>query len=96
MIHAIVSLLTLVMRQNTLYIASSPGHSQILPRSHGEKLGEGLGSKLRHGPEMVDSVSTNRVHVTLIYKDRNLYRFDHPFFPYTSMYLFTAHHAHTK
>ena len=41
-----------------------PGSSQILSRSRGEKSGEGLGSKLRHGPEMVDSVSTNRVHVT--------------------------------
>ena len=38
-------------------LASSPGPSQILSRSHGEKSGEGLGSKLRHGPEMVDSVS---------------------------------------
>ena len=45
-------------------VASSPGHSQILSRSCGEKSGEGLGAKLRHGPEMVDSVSTNRVHVT--------------------------------
>ena len=36
----------------------------ILSRSREEKLGEGLGSKLRHRPEMVDSVSTNRVHVT--------------------------------
>ena len=45
-------------------IASSPGPSQILSRSRGEKSGEGLGAKLRHGPEMVDSVSTNRVHVT--------------------------------
>ena len=43
-------------------LASSPGHSQILSRSHGEKSGEGLGSKLCHGLEMVDSVSTNRVH----------------------------------
>ena len=36
------------------FVASSPGHSQILSRmrSQGEKL------KLRHGPEMVDSVST--------------------------------------
>ena len=40
-------------------IASSPGPSHILPRSRGEKSGEGLGAKLRHGPEMVDSVSTN-------------------------------------
>ena len=45
-------------------VASSPGHSQILSRSHGETSGEGLGSKLRHGPEIVDSVSTNRVHIT--------------------------------
>jgi len=36
-------------------LASSPGHSQILSCSRGEKSGEGLGSKLRHGPE-------NRVH----------------------------------
>ena len=27
-----------------------------------EKLGEGLGSLLRHGPEMVDTVSTNRMY----------------------------------
>ena len=40
-------------------LASSPGHSQILACSRGEKSGEGLGSSLRHGPEMVDSVSTN-------------------------------------
>ena len=39
-------------------LASSPGHFQILSRSRGEKSGEGLGSKLRHGPEMVDLVST--------------------------------------
>ena len=26
--------------------------------------GEGLGSKLRHGPEMMDLVSTNRAHIT--------------------------------
>ena len=43
-------------------LASSPGLSQILSRSRGEKSGEGLGSKLRHGPEMVDSVSTKQVH----------------------------------
>ena len=35
-----------------------------LSRSRGEKSGEGLRSKIRHGPEMVDSVSTNRVHIT--------------------------------
>ena len=29
-------------------VASSPGPTQILSRSHGEKLGEGLGAKLRH------------------------------------------------
>ena len=45
-------------------LASSPGPSQILSHSRVEKSGEDLGSKLRHGPEMVDSVSTNRVHVT--------------------------------
>ena len=37
-----------------LLVASSPGHSQILSRSHSEKSGEGLGSKLHHGLEMVD------------------------------------------
>jgi len=47
---------------NDIQLASSPGHSQILSHSHGEKSGESLGSKLRHGLEMVDSVSTNRVH----------------------------------
>ena len=45
--------------EGSLVLASSPGHSQILSRSCGEKSGEGLGAKLRHGPEMVDSVSTN-------------------------------------
>ena len=44
-------------------VASSPGPSQILSRSRGGKSGEGLGSKLHHGPEIVDLVSTNRVHV---------------------------------
>ena len=39
-------------------LASSLGHSQILYHSCGEKSGEGLGSKLRHRPEMVDSIST--------------------------------------
>ena len=29
-----------------------------------DSVSTGLGSKLRHRPEMVDSVSTNRVHVT--------------------------------
>ena len=46
------------------------GHPQILSRSCGEKSGEGLGSLLCHGLEMVDmvntynvdSVCTNRVH----------------------------------
>ena len=41
-----------------ILLASSPGPSQSLSRSHGEKSGEGLGVKLCHGPEMVDSVST--------------------------------------
>ena len=52
----------------TSMLASSPGPSQILSRCCGEKSGEGLGSKLRHGPEMVDSVSTNRVHIALLTK----------------------------
>ena len=40
-------------------------HTHIaLSRSHGEKSGEGLGSKLCHGTEMVDLVSTNWVHIT--------------------------------
>ena len=47
-------------------LASSPGHSQILSHSRGEKLGEGPGSLLRHGPDWlvrnVDLVCTNRVH----------------------------------
>ena len=42
----------------TIGVASSPGHSQILSRSRGEKSGEGQVPLLRHGPEMVDSVST--------------------------------------
>ena len=45
-------------QKDTQAETTSPGHSQILSRSRGEKSGEGLGSKLRHGPEMVDSVST--------------------------------------
>ena len=40
-------------------IASSPGHSHVFTGSHGEISGEGLGSKLCHRPEMVDSVNTN-------------------------------------
>jgi len=32
--------------QGNIYLASSPGHSQILSCSRGEKLGEGLGLKL--------------------------------------------------
>ena len=39
-------------------VASSPGHSQILSRSSGEKSGEGLVPLLRHGAEMVDSILT--------------------------------------
>ena len=39
--------------------ASSQGHPQILSPSRGEKSGEGLGSLLRHEPEMVGSVSTS-------------------------------------
>ena len=44
--------------KDELDLASSPGHSQILYRSRGEKSGEGLVPILHHGPEMVDSVST--------------------------------------
>ena len=44
--------------QGRQQLASSPGHSQILSHSRGEKSGEGLGSKLCHRPEMVDLVST--------------------------------------
>ena len=49
---------SLVLRYEVI-VASSPGHSQILSCSHREKLGEGLGSKLRHEQEMVDMVCTN-------------------------------------
>ena len=38
-------------------IGSFPGYSQILSHSCGEKSIE-MGALLRHGPEMVDSVST--------------------------------------
>ena len=41
----------------TTLLALSPGHSQILSHSRGEKSGEGLGSKLCHGPEMVHGLS---------------------------------------
>ena len=50
--------------QGKQQLALSPGHSQTLSHSRGEKLGEGLGLLLHHGPEMVDSVSANRVYVT--------------------------------
>ena len=47
-----------------LILASSPGPTQILSRSHGEKSGEGLGAKLRYDQKWwtrlvrnVDSVS---------------------------------------
>ena len=49
----------LYMHETWCTVASSPGHSQILSRSHGEKLGEGLGTLLRRGPEMVDLASAN-------------------------------------
>ena len=51
-----------VLLHGYFIVASSSGHSQILSRSRGEKSGEGLGSLLHHGPEMVDSLRTNRVH----------------------------------
>ena len=50
----------------TTQLALSPGHSQILFCSCGEKLGEGLRSLLCHRPEMVDTVSTNRDHITYL------------------------------
>ena len=40
------------------FIALSPGNSQILSHSRGEKSGEGLVPILHHGPEMVDLVNT--------------------------------------
>ena len=40
-----------------IYVASSPGHSQILSHSREKKLGEGLGSLLLHRPEMVDTIA---------------------------------------
>ena len=46
--------------ENRMTLSSSPGHYQFLSHSRGEKLGEGLGSLLRHGPEMVDLVSMLR------------------------------------
>ena len=46
-------------------VASFSGHSQILSRSCGENSGEGLGSLLRHGPEMVDSVMTYQVYILI-------------------------------
>ena len=49
---------TATMADSADTVASSPGHSQILSHSHGEKSGEGLVPLLRHGTEMVDSVST--------------------------------------
>ena len=45
------------------HVASSPGHSQILSRScreNREKAWDQNYAKLRHRPEMVDSVCTNR------------------------------------
>ena len=39
---------SLPRKRSRQFIASSPGPSQILSRSRGEKSGEGLGAKLRH------------------------------------------------
>ena len=50
--------LTLMINVGRAKVALSPGPSQIFSRSCGEKSGEGLGSKLRHGQEMVNSFST--------------------------------------
>ena len=49
----VLNVLFLQMLFHILSIASSPGHSQILSRSRGEKSGEGLVPLLCHGPEMV-------------------------------------------
>ena len=64
LVHSVaVSLLAATkpkMRHVTYYwptLASFPGHSQILSRSCGDKLGEGLVPLLCHGLEMVDLVS---------------------------------------
>jgi len=54
-------------------VASFPGHPQILSHSHGEKSGEGLGSLLHHGPEIVDMVSTNRVNEGIHTQAKELY-----------------------
>ena len=58
--HKIDMGLSSCMDKNTMTLIQPT----ILSRSRREKLGEGLASLLRHGPEMVDSVSTNRVYVT--------------------------------
>ena len=55
------------LEMQTIGIASSPGHSQMLSRSRVEKSAEGLGSLRHHGLEMVlvqteSTLRTNRVH----------------------------------
>ena len=49
-----------------LMLTLLPGPTQILSRSRGEtgKIGRRPGIKICHGPEMVDSVCTNQVHIT--------------------------------
>ena len=49
---------------------SSRGHCKILSRSCGQNSGEGLVPILRHGPEMVDSVS-HRPYIYNSAHDRN-------------------------
>ena len=62
--HAFESLENVTLKFSLTFIASSPGPTQILSRSHGEKSGEGLGAKLCHDRKWwtrllrnVDSVS---------------------------------------
>ena len=46
------------MLQAVMHLYPRPLATPKFYRSHGEKSGEGLGSLLRYGLEMVDSVST--------------------------------------
>ena len=61
--RSLITHVTVPCRNERLFhsevLALSPGHSEILSHSHGEKSGEGLVPILRHGPEMVDSVSND-------------------------------------
>ena len=54
--HYIIMILQKCLVCDNHILVLSPGHYQILSCSREEKSGEDLGSKLRHRPEMVDSV----------------------------------------